>query len=332
MPWSDSVTFLIAAAAACLVSLLVTAGARNYALRRGMIDQPGARRSHTQPTPRGGGIGIAIACLLACLYLAWRDGASWAFVALGLVLVAAVGWWDDHRALSALSRLLAHVLAGICLAVGMALHGAGTMGALLALLAVPVLVNVWNFMDGIDGLAASQAALCAAALTLLVAGGWGLLAVVLCAACVGFLPFNLPRARIFLGDVGSGALGYVLAALVVAGLQELPFADWPLVLLPLSAFLVDAALTLLWRIRRGEAWWQPHVQHLYQQASRRHGHLRVSAAYAGWTLAAIALMLVSFTWSDVLAMLAALGWMVTAALLWCWRHHGDEGKSEGFGS
>ena len=91
-------------------------------------------------------------------------------------------------------------------------------GADIDALAVPVLVNVWNFMDGIDGLAASQAALCAAALTLLVAGGWGLLAVVLCATCVGFLPFNLPRARIFLGDVGSGALGYVLAALVVAGL------------------------------------------------------------------------------------------------------------------
>lgn len=324
MPWSDTGALLIVAAVACFVSLLVTAGARNYALRRGMVDQPGARRSHAQPTPRGGGIGIAITCLLACLCLAWRDGTSWAFVAVGLVLVAAVGWWDDHRALSALWRLLAHILAGVCLAVGLALQGAGAMGALLALLAVPVLVNVWNFMDGIDGLAASQAALCAAALALLLAGGWSLLAVVLCAACLGFLPFNLPRARIFLGDVGSGALGYVLAALAVVGLQGRPFADWPLVLLPLSAFLVDAALTLLWRMRRGEAWWQPHVQHLYQQASRQHGHVRVTMTYAGWTAAAIALMLAARHWVGGMTLPVGLASWGLAIVIWLRMHRDDE--------
>jgi UDP-N-acetylmuramyl pentapeptide phosphotransferase/UDP-N-acetylglucosamine-1-phosphate transferase len=107
----------------------------------------------------------------------------------------------------------------------------------------------------------------------------------LAAACAGFLPFNFPRARIFLGDVGSGALGYALAALVALEVRGGAAGLW--VLLPLSAFLLDATLTLGARMVRGERWWTPHVQHLYQRLARYwQGHRRVTYLYAGWTLAA----------------------------------------------
>src|SRR5690606_27675026 len=128
-----------------------------------------------------------------------------------------------------------------------------------------VLVNIWNFMDGIDGIAALQALVVAAAITLLAnvaAARW--IALALAAACFGFLPLNLPRARIFLGDVGSGALGYLLAlAMVLAatgGGQATSPAAWVLLLLPPSAFFLDASLTLLVRMLRGERWWTPRSE------------------------------------------------------------------------
>lgn len=288
MRWSEPA---LLSAAAFAVSCCATAWARAHARRRGLVDLPGERRSHDLPTPRGGGIGIAVAALGAAVWLAWVNDGGWAWVALGLVLVAGAGWWDDHRPLPAWPRLLAHAAAGACLAAG-TLHAGAPMGAaLVALLLVPVLVNVWNFIDGIDGLATSQALLAALALGWALDGAGRLLALAVAAACAGFLPFNFPKARIFLGDVGSGALGYLLAVLVVIGLSSRPLAAWPVLLLPLSICLVDAGLTLARRVARREPWWQPHVQHLYQRLARHLGHPRVTLAYAGWTALAIGIML-----------------------------------------
>lgn len=266
--------------------------ARRYALARRLVDQPGARRSHQTVTPRGGGIAIVVVVLLALLWSGSRvpHGAFVALAASGLVLVAGVGWWDDHRPLSARLRLAVHVAAALLLATGLRMSGVDGLACAAIFVAAVVLINVWNFMDGINGLAVSQAGVVAATAAIL-AGREGMtwpLAWVLVAACAGFLPFNFPRARIFLGDVGSGALGYLLAML--AGLMVLDEATTAvdgqvvLLLLPAGAFLVDATLTLGRRILRGERWWQPHVQHAYQSLARRRGHVPTTLAYGLWSL------------------------------------------------
>jgi len=266
--------------------------ARGYALRSRLLDPPGERRSHTVPTPRGGGIAIALAFLVAMVAMAARrpdEIVLLACAAIGLVLVAGIGWIDDHRPLSPWSRLAVHALAAGWLMAGVYLSGRGGAAAMAAFGAALVLVNVWNFMDGIDGLAATQAALVAAGLSFLAGTDAVLvhLALALMASIFGFLPFNFPRARIFLGDVGSGALGYALAMLLAMALHRLPAAAWPLVLLLPSAFLLDAGLTLSARIIGGEKWWTPHVQHVYQRWARRlGGHPPVTIAFAAWTLAA----------------------------------------------
>ena len=331
MPWSEPAGLAVLAGAAFLLSALGTAWARRHGLRRGLVDAPGERRSHAQPTPRGGGIGIVVACLCVCTWLANTANAAWWFIGAGLLLTAAAGWWDDHRPLSPWIRLGAHMLAGVLLAVGLHGFGAALMAVLLVLLATPMLVNAWNFMDGIDGLAASQAALYAAGLVFLLPWPAQAFALVVFAACLGFLPFNLPVARIFLGDVGSGALGYLVATLAGLAMLALPVAEWPLLLLPASAFLVDAGLTLSWRAARGERWWTPHVQHLYQRMARRLGHGWTTRAYAGWTAAAVAIMLAARHVPGVAAWMVIVVWFVLAVWIWIRQHHRHGVATEGIG-
>ena len=319
----------------------MTWAALRYARRRGLLDQPGERRSHAVATPRGGGISITIVLLAALLAMGWWFPALRLVLqagALGLVLVATVGWIDDHRPLSAKVRLLAHAISAAMLAAALLVEGHGVLPAAIAFAAVLVLVNVWNFMDGINGLAASQGAIAALAYAALAQAGspaWTL-ALVVAGACCGFLPFNFPRARIFLGDVGSGTLGHGLALLLVLVLvipvagDGTPASAWPLLVLPLATFLVDASLTLGRRMLRGEAWWQPHVQHAYQVWSRRLGrHAPVTLAYAGWSAAGAAVMLgVNMTHGTfIIAPAAALGWcLVSAAGWWVLQRVSQEGK------
>jgi len=338
MPWSEQAVSQPAVLAGVIAVTMAMAaiGSRwaiAHAHRNDLLDQPGERRSHVVPTPRGGGIGIVIACLLALLVLGIGAEGSWLLAAIGLLLVAAIGWWDDHRSLPAWPRLLVHATAAACLAGAMHLQGAGTQAIVAAFVLAMVLVNAWNFMDGIDGLAASQALLCALGFALVLGDGWRLLALALAGACLGFLPFNFPKARVFLGDVGSGALGYLAAAMIAAGFALRPFCEWPALLLPALAMLVDAGLTLLWRFRRGERWWQAHVQHAYQRWSRHSGHAQVATAYAGWTFSAVALMLAALHWPARSASGAALAGLLASAWAWCWLHRRyAKNKTEGFGT
>lgn len=277
-----------------LIAAVVTGVARRYALRSNLLDQPGERRSHQVATPRGGGISIVAVLSLGGTYLWWQAPVGElmlpAFLA-GLLLTAGIGWWDDHRPLSPWLRLAVHGIAATILAAA-TYHTTGSwMHGAAAAVFVMVLVNVWNFMDGIDGLAASQTAIAATAFALALTGPWSWLAAALFAACCGFLPFNFPKARIFLGDVGSGALGFTLAALLVAGLSASSII-WPLLLLPMCAFLVDASFTLISRILRRQRWWTPHVEHLYQRLARRYGHVIVTAIYGLFGLVTLALILV----------------------------------------
>lgn len=313
MRWSDPLLGAVWMLAWAAVSALATVVVGRYAWRRGMLDHPGPRRSHAVPTPRGGGLGIVLAGLGGCALLA-PPVAAW--MALGLILIGGMGAWDDHRGLSPLWKFCLQCLAGLCLALAIVQAGASAVQCAYAVLAVPVLVNAWNFIDGIDGLAVSQTLLCALALGVWLEGPMQALALALAAACLGFLPFNFPRARIFAGDVGSAAMGYLLACLLLMAWHETAQPRWPLLLLPMTVVLADTGLTLLWRIAHGQRWWQPHTAHLYQRWARRHGHVVVTAAYAVGTVAASALML-TFRYAATLAVwLAVLATMTMAAGLW----------------
>lgn len=301
------------------IGLLGTWIARQYALRRDLIDHPGERRSHNVPTPRGGGLSIVIALLVAICVVAWRDPQQIVLIAgfgLGLMLVAGVGMVDDHRPLSPWLRLCVQAFAAALLAVAVAGAWGDLVAALFTFVAVMVLTNIWNFMDGINGIAASQAALVAAGLALLLGGSWAWVALALVAASLGFLPFNFPKARIFLGDVGSGALGFALAALLVMAWRRSD-APMPLFLLPLSAFLVDSGLTLLRRVLRRERWWTAHAQHAYQRWAFRLGaHAPVTFAYAGWTAAGWLLAWWLAPKSETTMVIGCAIWLAATAVLW----------------
>jgi UDP-N-acetylmuramyl pentapeptide phosphotransferase/UDP-N-acetylglucosamine-1-phosphate transferase len=312
--------------------------ARVYALRRRLLDEPGERRSHAMPTPRGGGIAIVIAMLVAIVAMALRQPSEIVLLvcaAFGLLLVAGIGWLDDHRPLSPWSRLAVHVVASGWLMVGFYLSGRSPEVSITVFMLSLALVNIWNFMDGIDGLASTQAILVASAFSWLswlagtaVAVHLGLAFI---AAVFGFLPFNFPRARIFLGDVGSGTLGFMLALLAGCALDGLRPAAWPLLLLPLGAFLLDAGLTLTTRMLRGERWWTAHVEHAYQRWARRAGsHARVTAGYAVWTVSGCTAMVWLSGGDGSGIVMSAVLWVVFGCALWLWLR-GRPGRTDNLG-
>lgn len=334
MPWSDLAFLFGAGLVAAVVSALGTTWAVGHARRHGLVDVPGERRSHQVTTPRGGGIGIVIACLICLIAMVWQgiDHSGWLLIAAGFVSVSGIGWFDDHRSLPALPRLGVHVLAASLLAAFLHLGGAGSVICMMGFALAMVLINVWNFMDGINGLATSQALLCGMTLALLPGFTAPVLGVVLAGACLGFLPFNFPHARIFMGDVGSGALGYLLAVLIAIAFTSSSAQDWPLLLLAPLAMLMDSGLTLLWRLYRGDRWWQPHTEHAYQRWSRHRGHVRVTLAYGLWTTTVIAVMLSVWARPGNTGLTAFLTCVTVAVLGWWWLHRRYAGKTEGFGT
>jgi len=290
--------------AALLIALVVVRGAIAYAHRRGMMDLPGQRRSHTIPTPRGGGIGIVVAALAtmpACL--AMLPGrvppVVVAAIALGTVLVAAVGWWDDHASLPVLPRFGVQLLSAGLLAVGLTEAGMSWWWVPVLTLAGGWSINLHNFMDGIDGLLAQQVIFVGLGLALLArAASQPALAVAcacLAAAASGFWYFNRPRARIFMGDVGSGTMGLLIFALTALLWRVDWHLLWPALILS-SSFVADASLTLLNRMVGGRRWYTAHREHLYQWMVRSgFTHASGGACYLGWNLL-------------VAAPLAALAW------------------------
>lgn len=281
-----------------LVALAIAAtsvrGAIAYAHRRGMLDQPGQRRSHTLPTPRGGGVGIVLACLVALPGALWTlPGASspWtvASLALALLLVAAIGWWDDHRPLRQWPRLGVQLLATALFGAALLADGRATLLWLpLLVLAGGWSINLHNFMDGIDGLLAQQGIMVGAGVGgLALSAGQPSLAgaaFATAAACLGFGLYNRPPARIFMGDVGSGSVGLLLFALSAMLWRIEPTLIWPALILG-SSFVTDASLTLLNRFLRGRRWYAPHREHLYQWLVRSGcTHARATAFYLGWNL------------------------------------------------
>ncbi|PZS81157.1 lipopolysaccharide biosynthesis protein [Stenotrophomonas maltophilia] len=315
MPWLVMGALL----ALALLSALLTWAARGYALRRQLMDQPGERRSHSVATPRGGGIAIVISLLVtaAVAIWAWPESTPTVLVAsLGLVLVAGIGWWDDHRPLPAMRRLLVHFIAATLLAGLVKVNGGSWLLAALVLLFTASLINIWNFMDGINGIAASQAVVAMLGLAPVLPWPYSLAAVALGLACLGFLPFNFPRARIFMGDVGSGALGYAVAA-VLALASVRTDINWILLLVPVSPFLVDAGFTLLARIISGQRWMEPHTQHVYQRAVQAGAsHPQVTGMYFALGLFSITVFNVCSNLQPRWEAAVAIAWFTALSVLW----------------
>jgi len=284
-----------------LLSLLMTAGLRRYALARSVIDVPNARSSHTVPTPRGGGVAIVVTFLLAIVGVMLSGaGESRTLMALGGggALIAIIGFMDDHGHIPARWRLLGHFIAATWMLVWMGglppltFFGwqvdLGWLGGVLAAVYLVWLLNLYNFMDGIDGIASIEAitvCLGAASLYSLAGlGGHAVLPLLLAAAVAGFLFWNFPPAKIFMGDAGSGFLGIVLGGLSLHAAWLAPELLWCWLIL-LGVFIVDATYTLVRRLLRGDKVYEAHRSHGYQFASRQFGrHLPVTLAVAALNL------------------------------------------------
>lgn len=242
-------------------------------LRRAEIyDRPGERSSHSTATPRGGGVAVAIAGL-STLALVW-NGSSGPAIAVAATATGfgLVGLADDLFDLSPNLRLVVQLTLGVVSSL-LLLNAADLPADLMALaLFASVLwlmsfVNAFNFMDGINGMSVAQACVAGAAWMILGAVAeepfLATAGAIQLGATLGFAPFNVPRARVFLGDVGSYFLGAWMAALAVVGLRAglTPEA----VLAPMALYLIDTGSTLIWRIRSGHEWRQPHRHHVYQR-------------------------------------------------------------------
>lgn len=280
-----------------ILSSLMTAWMRRYALSARLLDHPNERSSHSIATPRGGGVAIVLSFLVIAGAMAWlrviEPDLLMALAGSG-GLVAVVGFLDDQHAVPAAWRFCAHSAAAAwCLwlmgghippvpVFGTSLD-LGWIGLVIAATYLVWMINLCNFMDGIDGIASVEAITVSlgGALCWWVAAGtpqWQL--PVIFAGCVaGFLVWNYPPAKIFMGDAGSGFLGMVLGLFSLwAGHQE-PQVFWCWFIL-LGCFMVDATTTLIRRVRRGGRLSVAHRCHAYQYASRKHrSHRRVTVAF-----------------------------------------------------
>lgn len=322
---------------ALALTFIGVAWIRRWAIRKQMLDIPNVRSSHTHPTPRGGGLAI-VAVVLGGIWLyaigtsvfPWRE--MLAFTA-GALLIAGVGWLDDMRPLSVVVRFSAHGLGallaiigfGYCHAISLPFLGnlpLGLLGFPLTLLWIVGLTNAYNFMDGIDGIAGGQALMAGLGWAIL---GWiaglpivAVMGLLLASGSLGFLGHNWPPARIFMGDVGSGFLGYAFAVLTILASQSNPVfvlaglaLVWP--------FVFDATLTFFRRLVRGEKVWVAHRSHIYQRlVISGLSHRQVSIIYiglallgVGWAVALVQAWRCACVTGAMVIPVAALG-------LWMW--------------
>ena len=275
-------------------SLALTGLLRHWLLKRQILDRPNERSAHTTPVPRGGGLAI-----LAVLLPVWvvTETALWPLL-LAAAFLGAVGWWDDLRGLKPWPRLIAQTLA---VAVGLYETGPVTheflpmpLDLVLAGLAWLWFVNLFNFMDGIDGIAGVEAISIGLGLTAI--GLWfanfddlAALSTGLSGAVLGFLYWNWYPAKLFLGDVGSQALGFLIGFLL---LRTAAHGAWAAALILPLYFLFDASWTLARRLLAGENVMAAHAQHIYQQAvrlGRNHGQVASAVLVANLALIAFAL-------------------------------------------
>lgn len=286
-----------------LVAALTTRRLIVFLLQRGVVDVPNARSSHVKTTPRGGGIGIVFGLAIALLIASWLGmPVPGMRLLLGAALIAAVGFVDDLWGLSPLIRLGSQIAAA-----GIVLQQSGGMPRLplpepfdvpLELLSVPLsilwivgLTNLYNFLDGIDGFAGLQGVVAGLGIALMTTDPiLSCCGLAVAGACAGFLVYNWHPARVFMGDVGSSALGFFLAAL--------PFQLAPIdrgtmvfgIAMCLWFFISDGVFTVLRRLFYGERIWVAHRSHLYQRLTGtglRHDQVTLRVLGAGGILATL---------------------------------------------
>ena len=295
-----------------LASYLITGRVRQKAIQHSMLDIPNERSSHSAPTPRGGGIAIATVSFVGIWLSAvvgWVPGNLALALTGGGILVAAIGFADDRRSLAPGIRFGAHVLAAVwalfwlgwlpTMEFGAGRLSLGWWGPVIGTLVIVWCTNLYNFMDGTDGIAGTEAVSCGiiAAVLVLIAGDGSiaLLSALIAAASAGFLVWNWSPAKIFMGDTGSGLLGFLFACLAIASENRhaLPLVWWMVLFL---VFVFDATVTLLRRLARGERVYAAHREHGYQRAAA------AGTGHAAVSLGVVALNL-------VLGVLAAVGFL-----------------------
>jgi len=278
-----------------LSTLLLTEAYRRHALKTGIIDTPNHRSSHTQPTPRGGGISIVISHGLLLVYAVYagllsREVAIPFIICSGIVAIT--GFIDDYRSLSSRIRFSIHLGASLLalallpqlptLALGHYELGMTGVGLIFAAIGLTWLINLYNFMDGIDGIATTEAitVLIGASLILLGHNNNAELPLLLIAPLLGFLALNMPPAKIFMGDSCSGYLGISLGLLAIITSSSTAMNLWCWVIL-LAVFICDSSWTLVTRILTGQRWQEAHRSHAYQILSRKqqsHGQITIGVA------------------------------------------------------
>lgn len=261
-------------------SIILTYLARRYALRHDIIDHPNERSSHTTPKPRGGGIAIVATFTFALTYLWWGNiiaSALFGALAIGGLIIAALGYYDDIHHIKARTRVIIHFATAnfaLYLLNGLPILDFGTwqfhlhwQGTVIGVISIVWLTNLYNFMDGIDGLAGSEGlfvSLTAGFILWFTANhAIAILFFALAPAIAGFTVFNWPPAKIFLGDIGSGYLGYILSVLGIYTSKQtsLSISFW---IILLAVFICDATFTVIKRALNGKPWYDAHREHAYQ--------------------------------------------------------------------
>lgn len=318
MPSPDETLLSSTALWAPLLAFLLAAGGLYVLLASGLagriaLDHPNHRSLHAQPVPRIGGIVLVPAALAAWLPLPGEF--AFRLAAAGAAVLCLVSYIDDRVGLPAGLRLLCHLAAAAAFVL---LIGLAPALALAAVLVIVWCANLYNFMDGADGLAGGMALIgfsCLAFAAMDGAPGLALASACLAAAAAGFLMFNFPPARVFLGDAGSVPLGFLVGALGIMGWQAGLWPAW-FPLLVFSPFIVDASVTLLKRVLKRERVWEAHRDHYYQRLVRMGwSHRRLALAeYALMLAAAVAALALHRTAPNV-QLAGLIAWAAVLILL-----------------
>jgi len=302
-----------------------------YAHKAEIFDVPNQRSSHDQPTPRGGGLSIVITVLAMVGWLWYENMISQELARTLLVgggLLAVVGWQDDIHKSRAHWRLLIHFFVAAWalfwlggfeqFVFGGVVISLGWVGSIFAAVGIAWMINLYNFMDGIDGLAASEGGFVAGVggIMLILVGAPGLASISfsLSAACLGFLVWNWSPAKIFMGDVSSGFIGFVFAVLMIEGERRGVLSLWVWVTL-LALFIGDSTYTLIRRVILKEQWYAAHRSHAYQQQAAVKGHKRVVTTMQLmnflWLLPFVLLEYLFPVWvPEILVVTAVVAWFI----------------------
>lgn len=316
-------------------SVIVTGLVRRYSLDKSLLDVPNERSSHHIPTPRGGGLSVVLSVMVSLVvlyYTKWIDLSVFLAIGGGGLIIAVTGWLDDHRHISPLIRGIIYALASIwavsflgglhTVKAGEHILNISLAGNVLTVLGIIWLTNLYNFMDGTDALAGSQS-VCAGLFMggLFLSGnqpGMAGLCFIIVVASAGFLIWNWPPARIFMGDVGSCFAGFCFGILAIVGEKT---GSVPLVasFILLSLFICDATFTLIMRIFKREKWYSAHRSHAYQRLVQMGlSHKQLATGFAAFNIIILwPMAYIVFRWEQLSVSMMVLTVLLSGAI-WSW--------------